>query len=84
MSTSDKERAAARAKYGWESVEKDLALSTSLTVTEASLFGRVRMEHVGVHPYDLVEWVHRYYRNPGTDGLRALITSAYEAGKADR
>ena len=85
MSISDKERKAARAKYGWDSVEKDLALTTKLTVVEASTFGRPFMEHIGIQPYDLVEWVHRYYRSDGSpDALRRLIQSAYEAGKADQ
>lgn len=89
MSVSDKERERARAKYDWSNVEKDLALSTQLNVTQATIFGRPWMEHVGIHPYDLVEWVHAFYRSGEQETpsavaplIRQAFTAGVETGKA--
>lgn len=87
MSLPELERAKARAAYGWESVEKDIALSTRLTVIEAGQFGRAYMEHTGIHPFDLVEWVCAFCRREGNpDALPTVIRSAFMGGilKASR
>ena len=81
MSLSADERTKARDAYGWDKVEKDIALSTSLRIAEAVIFGGAYMKHLGVHPFDLVEWVHGFYRDNGTAGaLGNVIGQAFRAG----
>lgn len=81
MSQSAEERAEARAAYGWESVVKDIALTTTLTVGEASIFSEPYMKSSGVHPYDLVEWVFEFYRSKTRhEALASVLRHALAAG----
>lgn len=84
MGMSEQERQAARAAYGWETVEKDIALSTPLTVQQAGRFGRAYFQHTGIHPYDLVEMVYRWYRGGSTEErLAVTIAAAFAAGRRE-
>lgn len=78
-----KEKDLARSEYKWESVQRDLALTTRLTMTETDVFGRAYMGHTGIHPYDLVEWTYHFFKGPQGEAYRVaeLIRTAFEAGR---